>query len=279
LQADPGHALAWACLSRALALQAALGFAPVPEGNARAREAAQRALALEPSLAEAHLALGTVQTFYDWDWMSADATLRRALELSPGNAEALRAAGLLAYELGRLDESIALCRRAIEQDPLNAVGYTYLGRPCHAAGLLSDAEHAYRKALEISPNGIPFHFLFAIVLDAQGRREEALAEALRETADWARLCALAVLHHTAGRHAESDQALQELIEKGTGHSDFQIALAYAVRGEVDKAFEWLGRAYATRDSGMAMMKSLPLFRSLYADPRWGAFLKKMGLAD
>jgi serine/threonine protein kinase/tetratricopeptide (TPR) repeat protein len=279
LEVDPGHALAWAGLSWAHALEAAVGFAPVLEGNARARDAAERALRLEPDLAEGHLALGTVQLWHDWDWKSADASFRRALELAPGNAEVLRASGLLAYNLGRLDEAMALCRRAIEQDPLTVSSYTYFGRVCRWAGLLSEAEDAFRRGMEISPEGVASGMLLALTLDGQGRGEEALAEAMSEKEDWARLCALAIIHHTGGRPAESDRALRELIDRRAGDAAYQIAMAHAVRGESDAAFEWLDRAYSQRDSGLAIMKPEPVLRSLHADPRWEAFLRKMGLAD
>ncbi len=279
LAADPGHALAWACLSWAHAMAAAVGFAPVVESNDRAREAAERSLALEPDLAEGHLALGTVQLWYDWNWKGAEASYRRALELAPGNAEVLRAAGILANNLGKLDEALGLCRRAIEQDPLGVAGYAYLARVCRSAGLLADAEAALRRAMELSPESNSSHMLLALVLDAQGRRDEALAEALIEKAEWARWYGLAIIHQTGGRPAESAHALRELVEHHAGHAAFQVAVVHAVRGEVDAAFEWLERAHAQRDSGVAIMKPEPNLRSLHADPRWGVFMKKMGLAD
>lgn len=145
------------------------------------------------------------------------------------------------------------------------------------AGQFSDAESAFRKALEISPEGVAFRFLLAMDLHDQGRREESLAEALREPAEWARLCGLAIIHHAAGHRTESDETLQELIKTGAGNSDYQIAQVYAERGESDAAFEWLERAYANRDSGLGVMKPSRRFRSLHADPRWAPLLMKMGL--
>lgn len=277
--ADPGHALAWACLSWAHALEGAIGFAGVDDAFPKAREVAQHALALEPELAEGHLALASVQHWYDWDWKSADASYRRALELAPGNAEVLRAVGLLALCLGRPDEAETLCRRAIDQDPLSVSSYTYLGRVYRSKGLLADAEHVFRKALEISPDGAASHGLLAWTLDEQGRGEEALEESLKEKEDWARNTSLAIIHHTAGRAAESDRALRELIETRARDAAYQVAEVYAMRGEADQAFEWLERAYAQRDSGVALTKCDPHFRSLHGDARWGAFLKKLGLPD
>jgi TolB-like protein/cytochrome c-type biogenesis protein CcmH/NrfG len=276
---DPGFALAWAWLARALTHAAGLGYAKVEEANAEALQAARKALELEPELVEAHLSLCWHQMMHDWDWRGAEASVRRALALAPNNADALSGATMLSYNTGRLDESVALGRRAVEQDPLNAKTYTHLARPLAALGLLSEAEQGYRKALELSPDGVPFRLLLAMNLERQGRHDEAMAEAMQEKAQWARLTALAILHFTGGNVAESDKALQELIETGEDTSAYQIAQAYAVRGDADSAFRWLEQGYVQRDSGLCVMKSSWMFERIRRDPRWGAFLKKMGLAD
>jgi TolB-like protein len=279
LDADPGHAQAWAALAQAIGFHAGLGFADVAEGIPAAREAAQRALALEPDLVEAHLALLMVHQWYDWDWKAAEAALQRALAVAPDRPDVLRAAALLAFDLDRLGEAVAYGRRALERDPLNPAGHLDHGRACAAAGLLAEAEASCRRALEISPDGVSFRMMLALVLDAQGLREEALAEASREPATWARLCALAIIHHTGGRPAESERALRELVERHAHDGAFQIAAAHAVRGEADAAFEWLERGFVARDPGLSLVKPMAEFRSLHADPRWAAFLGKMGLAD
>jgi len=113
----------------------------------------------------------------------------------------------------------------------------------------------------------------------RGRPDEALAEALKEPAEWARLWALAVIHHRGGRSEESRRALEKLIEMGGHNAAYQIAVAYAARGEVDKAFEWLERAYAQRDSGLAFMRVHWILRPLHGDPRWKALLAKMNYPD
>ena len=105
---DPGYAPAWAGLSQAFARQADSGVAPPADGYRRAREAAEKALALDPQLVDAHLAMGWIQITYDWDWAAADASYRRALDLEPGNALALRRAGFQALNLGRWNEAIDL---------------------------------------------------------------------------------------------------------------------------------------------------------------------------
>jgi hypothetical protein len=91
------------------------------------------------------------------------------------------------------------------------------------------------------------------------------------------LTGLAYFHARAGRREEADAALRELLTKHTTHSAYQIAQIYSVRGEVDSAFEWLERGFMQRDTGVTLVKIDPLFRGLYEDPRWGAFLRKMNL--
>jgi TolB-like protein/Tfp pilus assembly protein PilF len=278
LELDPAFALAWAQLGSTYFGEANLGWTPVTEGFARAREAVGRALALEPELAEGHAQMGWIQAMHDWDWRGAEASYRRALKLAPGNAVVLRRAGIVAGNLGRIDEAITFCRRALEQDPLNAASYRNLGFVLDKSGRRAEAEAVYRKALELAPQGGLARAWLALNLLAQGRSAEALAEVLREPEGWARLWALAIIQWAVGRRAESEAALQELIAK---HSPavYQVVMVYAARGEVDLAFAWLERAYVERDPGLSEMKYEPRLRALHVDPRWDAFLRKMGFLE
>jgi tetratricopeptide (TPR) repeat protein len=162
---------------------------------------------------------------------------------------------------------------------LSSAAYNNLGIALDAADHLAEAELARRKALELSPQRTAARAHLALNLLAQGRREDALADALREPEGWARIQALGIIHHAAGRLAEADTALHELIAKHAGDAAFQVAEVYAARGETDLAFEWLERAYNQRDAGLSEAKIDPRLRLLHADPRWGTFLRKMGLAD
>ncbi|MDE2359794.1 MAG: TIR domain-containing protein [Betaproteobacteria bacterium] len=279
LALDPDFALAWAELGRAYGNEAGSGWAPVAEGHARARKTVARALALEPDLAEAHAQMGFIQMQQDWDWRGAEVSMHRALELAPGDAVMLRGAGMLAMNLGRLDEAIALYHQALAQDPLSAAAYHNLGLALYAADRLAEAEAALGQVLELAPQQPIARALLSLVLLAQGRGEEALAEVLREPEELARLWASAVIHHTAGRREESEAALEALIAKYQVEAACQVAEVYAMRGQADRAVDWLERAYVQRDAGLAEMKPDPLFRSLHTDPRWGTFLRKMGLAD
>jgi len=277
LELDPQYALAWAGLSRAYATQAGYSWLPIAEGFGKAREAAERALQLEPDLAEAHAALGEILMLYDWEWRGADVSLRRALELAPGNARIIRSTAILAGFLGRMDETIALLRRAAALDPLAVPVYRSLGRWCFCAGRLEEAEAAMKKTLEFNPHDSHAHYYLGLVRLQQGRLDEAL-EAFQGGAGTYRRLGLTLAQHARGLSAESHAALKELIDKGADGEACQIAEAHAYRNEADLAFQWMERAYAQRDPGLSMMKLDPLLHSLHDDPRWQPFLEKMGLA-
>ena len=278
LEMDPTFALAWAELGGAYARAASQGWAPIEEGFERARSATERALLLEQNMPEGYGQLSFIQMVHDWDWSGAERSIRRALELAPGNPMVLRRAGTLAWWQGRLEEAVSLNRQAMDRDPLSAPGFTNLGLVCHAAGLLAEAEEALRKALELTPGLSSNRSVLALVLLDEGRGDEALSEAMREPEEAFRLWSLAILHHALGSPVESDEALRDLTEKYAEDSAFQIAEVHGARGEVDLAFEWLERAYAERDSGLPLLRSAARLRSLHGDPRWGALLRRMGFA-
>jgi len=277
IKLDSGYAPAWVGLAAARSDQADRGYLPVEEGYRKAREAAERALALDANLAEAHAAMGGIKMSYDWDWAGADASYQRALTLEPGNAKFIRNAGMLAKTLGRLDEALAQDRRAAELDPLSVPAHNTLGIAAYYAGRQEEAAAAFKKALELNPEFPGTHTDLGQVYLAQRHPQEALAEMEREPEPALRLQGQALAYHALGRKKESDAALAELIAKYHADAAFQIAEVYAFRGEADRAFEWLERAYAQRDSGLAEMKGDPLLKSLERDPRYAAFLKKMRL--
>lgn len=277
IEIDPQYALAWAALAYAQAIEAGAGWTKYREGHGHARDAAERALALEPDLAEGHVVLGHVRMGYDWDWKGADASLRRALELSPGNADVVLAAAFVAGSLGRLHEAIALARRVIVLDPLNVQGHRYLGMFSLFAGFLKQAEAALKQALELNPlGGMTYEHLGEVYL-AQGRHAEALAAFKKESLEELRLLGLSAAYHALGRKAQSSAALEQLSELPL-HA-FLIARGNAYCGNVDRAFEWLERAHTQRNAGLSQIKLHPLLRNLHSDPRWQPFLEKLGLAD
>ncbi|TMG83655.1 MAG: tetratricopeptide repeat protein [Betaproteobacteria bacterium] len=277
LAIDPNFALAWAGLSRVHQLQAGYGFAPIDEGYERARDAAQHALRLAPDLVEAHIELGLILEGHDWKWAAAGASFRRALELAPGDAHALRAAAGHARVLGRLDEALELIRRAIELDPLSARTHRQAALIYVMADRIDDAAAAFRLAIDLAPNAGLAHAFLAITRLMQGRNEEAVALAEAESHDVFRNVALAMIRHAQGRAAESEAALQTLIDGFGWTAAYQVAEVHAYRGDVEKAFEWLERAFAQRDPGVMFTATDRFLQPLHTDPRWQPFLQRMGL--
>jgi tetratricopeptide (TPR) repeat protein len=281
LKLDPSYALAWAGLAIAYARAAGSGWpgTALEEGFRLARKAAEKAMRLAPDISEAHEAMGVIRLTSDFDWKGAEASFARALELSPGNVRVIRDAVDLLRALGRSDEAIALMRQAVELDPLSWSVYRELANCYLGAGRFDEAEAAIRKSLELSPDARMLHFRLSVICLCQGRLDEALKAATRVVHDGFRLLALAMVYHAQGRHVDSDAALEELIETMADTGAFQIAEAFAYRGDRDQAFAWLERAHAQRDAGMHMLREAQSMRGLHADPRWHAFLEKVGLAE
>jgi TolB-like protein/DNA-binding winged helix-turn-helix (wHTH) protein/cytochrome c-type biogenesis protein CcmH/NrfG len=276
-QLDPSYALAWAGLSRARNWQANLGLIPSEEGHRLARQAVERALALNPNLAEAHAQMGRIKQRVDFDWVGADASIQRAIALEPGNPEFIRLAAFSASILGRFEEALPLARQAVDLDPLNAESWERLAETEFSMGQLDKAAADGKKALELSPDAWPGRGLLSQIYVMQGRPQDALREIELVRVDFIRAGLHAIAYYALGRKKESDAALSELVTKYHASDAYQIAEVYAFRNQSGEAFEWLDRAYAQRDSGLVGTKMDPLLKSLHNDPRYAAFLKKMRL--
>jgi TolB-like protein/Flp pilus assembly protein TadD len=281
VESDPSFALAWAALARTSAVQAEFAdtLKEATDGFAQARMAAERALALDPNLAEAHSARMEIQMGYDFDWRGARESLRRALELAPADATLIGNAARLASFYGDLEKAVELGRQAVELDPVNAEIRKYLGTAYSALGRFKEADEERRRAVELSP-AIPWgHAGLAIDLVRQGRPEQALTEAEQENTGWARLTALAMANWALKDRAKADAVLARLIESFGETAAYQISEVYAYRREPDLAFQWLERAYLQHDAALAFTKNDPNLANLHGDPRWPAFLRKVGLSD
>ena len=279
LQINPDYAAAWAGLSRVYASQAGATYIDLHPGYAQARQAAQKALALDSALPDSYLAEATIQMSYDWDWAGAEASLKHALELAPGLADAVTEMGLLQRYLGDLDQAVALERRAVELDPLSLRGLHALGMALIYAGQLDEADQVYQRLLTLNSEMPTANQARARVLQLKGRPQEALAIAEQEAdpfwSEYGRLIAFYAL----GRTDEADNRLPGFIEQNQHDSAFQIAQIYGFRGDDDKVFEWLDRAYVQRDGGLPEIMFDPYLRKYSGDPRWAAILKKVGLYE
>jgi len=276
---DPGFALAWAGLSRVHQTQAGYGFAPIDEGYERGREAAQQALSIAPELADGHVELGRILKMHDWNWPAADAEYRRALELAPGDAHALRSAAELARILGRRDEARELIGKVLAIDPLSSSTQRQAAMIHLASRDLESAATAFRLALDLSPNVGPANAFLGITRLLQGHVAEALPLAQAERHDVFRTLALTMTLRALGRQAEADAALGTLESEFGWTAAYQVAEAYADRKDIDRAFEWLEKAYAQRDPGVVYTAIDMLLDPLHGDPRWRPFVCKLGLGE
>ena len=176
--------------------------------------------------------------------------------------------------LGKFEEALALNTAALEIDPLNLLNIYNQSGYLLCLGRLDEAESFSKKALEMNPEFITGHSSLGLIYVLQGKAEAAILEMEKETADAYKPYGQGLAYHAAGKKKVSDQALSDLIKNGDFLA-FQIAEVYAFRGEVDKAFEWLDRAYKQRDPGLMQMIGDPLLKSIEHDPRYKEFLKKM----
>jgi TolB-like protein/DNA-binding winged helix-turn-helix (wHTH) protein len=278
-QLDPSYALAWVWLSRARNWQANEGLIPMEEGRRLAREAVERALSLNPNLAEAHAQIGLIKRQVDYDWAGADASFRRAIVLEPGNPDFVIKAADSAANLGRFDEALQLDHRAIDLDPLDAVSWNQLGWKEFSNGQLNQALADCKKSLELNPDTVDGSLLLIQIDLMQGRPQDALPEIKHIHFAPLRAYSYALTYFALGRENESDAALNELIAKYHASNADEIAEVYAFRSQPDKAFEWLDRAYAQHDPSLGSIKTKPTLANLRGDPRYAALLTKLHLPN
>ncbi|HKD85104.1 MAG TPA: winged helix-turn-helix domain-containing protein [Terriglobales bacterium] len=275
---DPNYARAWSALAWVLIARAenaeGAGF---EEGYREARAAAEKALHVDPGLAEAQAAIGRIKRSYDWDWAGADAAFQKALALEPQNSVVLLGASSLEASLGKFDEAVALNRRAVDIDPLSVVAHVSLGMHAYYAGHEEVAIDAFQKALAITPDGPEAHYLLGLVYLARSQPQQALAEFEKNPQNGQRTVGEALAYSALARKSDADAALQQLVSQYREQAAYQIAEVYAFRGEADRAFQWLEIARLHKDAGLAAIKGDPLLKNLFHDPRYAEFLKKMGL--
>ena len=203
----------------------------------------------------------------------------RAQLLTPGDAAVIFRAAQLAYSFGQMERATELIRQTVSLDPVNPLVYTNEGYILLALHRFDDATAAFRRVQELSPASPWGHAGVAMALVATGRSEPAAAEAARESNEWSRLYALSLARWGQKDRPAADKVLAEFIAGNADVAAYQIASVYAYRGETDRAFEWLERAYRQRDPGLGWSKEDFFLQGLHADPRWPAFLKKLGVAD
>ena len=273
IRLDPQYALAYAERSEAWTLigdQTGEGKTAWP----KARSDAENAVAIAPALPEAHAALGWVRFFTEWKFTEGLRELSRAKELSPTNPTANDLLARVIVYLGRVDEAEQQARQAVELDPLSYAAQNNLARVLWYEGKLDEADAIARKAAELHPAAASSRRWQVLVAIQRGDKETALREAQLEPDESYRRFELALAQYARGDRTAADAALADLIAHNQG-LDYQVAQVYAVRGEREKAFEWLQIAFDNHDTGMLALLVEPLLRTLSDDPRYKVLLVKM----
>jgi serine/threonine-protein kinase len=275
---DPNYAAAFAGLARSLSqlVDFVDNAAEQAEIQQKALSSAERAAELDPALAESYAARANVRTYIGRDWAGAQADFRRALSLDPGDPLTHAHFARLLSRLGRLPEAVAEARKATELEPLWVGGKNILGAYLYATGQLSEARKVLSRALEISPENEYARFFLGVTALLEGNPKDALS-GLEPPNTVFRKTMMALALHDLGRERESQRALDELIAAHGQTSAYHVAEVYAYRGDRDKAFEWLDRAYAQRNSQLPTLTWDPLVAKLRGDPRYTAMLKKLNL--
>lgn len=276
---DPRYAPAHAALSLLLTRNAGrfLAGAAMLRGYARAGTAADTALALNPDLAEAHLARGRLMVWKDSDWVGGETEYRRALDLAPNNEMALTAFGEIQATLGHPDQAIKLTRRALATDTLNAHSWHLLATYLMPLGHLDEAGRMLHKAIELQPEMLGNHEQLAIIEILRGDAAGALRAAREEHPGAWRDNAVTRALQIGDDPVAADATLANMIRTKPMSSAYQIAQVQALRKDADQVFEWLERAHAARDPGIGLLLYDPLLLPYRHDPRFAAFCREIGL--
>jgi TolB-like protein/Flp pilus assembly protein TadD len=279
---DPGYAKAYAGLAESYNMLGITGLLSATDALARAREAAKKALEIDGSLSEAHTALACTLMF-EWDWAGAGREFRRVIQLDP-NLSTGNPCHYVEYlmAVGRPGEAIAEIERAQEIHPLSLFLSNLLGWLYYGSRYYDRAVRQHQKVLAIDPRFAFAHWCLGMDY-SQKRKYGAAIEECRK----ARLLGgtrnvlsgLGYAYAMAGDKDGAQQILKELraLLRASYVPPYAFATIYAGLGEIDAAFDWLGRAYEVHDTGLIWLKWDPQFDNLRSDSRFQNLLKNMGL--
>jgi DNA-binding winged helix-turn-helix (wHTH) protein/TolB-like protein/lipopolysaccharide biosynthesis regulator YciM len=279
---DPNYALAHAGLADAYVRLVRSG-ATTLETMPKAKAAALKALELDDSLAEAHVALALVKMYFDWDWAGAEKAYQRALELNPNNADVHQWYGRYLSVLGRFDAAEAELKRALQLDPLSPVINLGLGEALYYARQYDQAIKQFVATLELDSN-YPFaRWLMGKAFMQKANYPEAIAVIQKEVAGNggrhpALLSVLGRAYALSGRRDEAQQLLTELTERAV-RSGVNVAPLYLALGENEQAFALLEKESERRGIRTILLRVEPEFDSVRSDPRFQDLLRRVGLTQ
>jgi serine/threonine-protein kinase len=280
---DPSYALAHAGLADCYNMLAAYGTRPPKETYPKAEAAANRALQIDDSLAEAHTSLAWVKHEFAWDWAGAQAGFERAIALNPSYATAHHWYAYHLMLLGRSEDAAARIKRAQELDPLSLIINANTGYRLYLARQYDPAIEQFRKTLQLDANFAVAHSYLGQSYEQKEMQQDAIVQFQKAVSFSAGntefLAALGHAHAIAGERDEARKVLDELTELSARQyvPPFHFAVLHAGLGDHDAAFGWLERAYAQRDGFLTYLKVDPRLDPLRGDARFADLLRRVGL--
>ncbi len=281
---DPNFALAYVGISQSYSLMPSYSYLSPKEAFRQAKAAAQKALEIDPSLADAHAALATIFAAYDWNWVEAEREFKRAIELNPNVADIHYRYGLIyLIPVGRTDEAIREIKRALELEPLSiAMNANLAGAYMYARQNDLALEQA-RKTFDLEPGHITARVWLANVYESLGMYNEAIAlseESLKDNvSDQYFLFYAGYAYAKTGRREKAEEVMTRLrnLEKTQPAEPYYLAELYVGLGDKDKAFVELERSFNERGYYVPLLRVDPLMDPLRDDPRFADLIKRVGL--
>ena len=278
---DSNYALAYVGISDSYGMTTTtLGTFPPSEAGSKAKEAALRALEIDDTLAEAHISLGNVKMFFDWDWPAAEHEFKRGIELNPTYAEAHHIYAHYLMAMRRVSEAFDESQKYLQLDTLNVAAYNHLGWHYLYARQNDQALAQLRKTAEMDPNFLGMLLYFGWVYEQKRMYPEAIAafqQAVSHSTIPLMLASLGHAYAIAGRRDEAKKMLLRLddLSRQRYVSAYDKAIIYVGLGEIDQSLEWLQRAYQERSQFMIYLDTDPRLDSLRTDERFQNLLRRM----
>lgn len=281
LASEPNSPALLGALSEACTIRAMLGDLAPAKHLASARDAAQRAIAIDEACAHAHLSLGWIHHLYDWQWASGQAEFERAIQLNPSFAEAYHLKGIFLALRRRIPEAEESFARALELDPLSLVIRTHTAMVPYFSGSFADAESRLAAAIDMDPRFPEAHWVLGLTYDSQGNYKGALEEFQRAIdlggENPTLIADTAFVHIRLGELQAAHEILARL-EDGFPRphpAASSVARIYLALGERDKSNTWLGEAFESRDAMLPWACSDPRYKDLWTLPALSAFRQRM----
>ena len=243
-----------------------------------AREAAEKALRIDPNSAPAHGVLGFVHAEDEFDWNAAELEFSKGLALNPRDPITLGYSAIVAQARGQYQEAQRRINASLTLDPLNPFTRYTLGDILYKSADFDGAERSFRSSLASNASTDGAHYMIVRILLARGQVDAALKEIQAEVAIDAKDAGLSMIYHAQGRKLDSDAALARLVKESGETWPYCVATVHAFRGERNDAFEWLEKARLARDSDLlASILGDPELAQIRADPRYKKLLREMNL--